>query len=61
MNDIGQVICLQKSDYEHNVVAYQELEDELLGQGLRVAFIPERWLANNPLRALNSVKHFIYQ
>ena len=61
MNDIGQVICIQASDYDRNVVAYQELEDELLGQGLRVAFIPERWLANNPLRALNSVKHFIYQ
>jgi hypothetical protein len=59
-NDIGQIICIQGSDYERNVVAYQEQEDKLLQRGYRVKYIPQRWLETNPLLALNSVKSFIY-
>lgn len=60
MNDIDQVLVIQKYDYQHDVVKYQELEDELLGRGLRVRYIPQSWLDYNPAKAVMSVKQFIY-
>ena len=60
MNDISQALVIRGNDYDRNIVYYQELEDKLLGQGLRVQFIPQSWIDQNPLRALNSIKSFMY-
>lgn len=60
MNDINQVIAIQGNDYERNIVKYQELEDSLLERGMRVRYIPQRWLESNPMRALESIQQFIY-
>lgn len=60
MNDIGQAICIQGKEYERDIVAAQQLEDEFNERGIRVRYIPQSWLDNNPLKALQSVQSFIY-
>lgn len=60
MNDVGHVLGILGHDYETNVLKYQDMEDSLESRGYRVQFIPQRWLENNPSRALQSVQRFIY-
>jgi hypothetical protein len=60
LNDINQAIIIRGNDYQHDVVRYLEQEEKLMARGIRVKYIPQSWLENNPMTALQSVQHFIY-
>lgn len=60
MNDINQAIMIQGDDYQYDVLKYQEQEEALAERGIRVRYIPQRWLERNPLKALQAVQRFVY-
>lgn len=60
MNDIHNAIMIQMDSYKQDIVKEQELEDKFIESGIRVRYIPQRWLESNPKLALQSIQSFIY-
>lgn len=60
MNDVNHAIMIQLDDYKQDIVKEQELSEKFMEAGIVVRYIPQRWLENNPMKALSSVQQFIY-
>lgn len=60
MNDVNHAIMVQMDGYKQDIVKEQMLSDKFMEAGIRVRYIPQRWLENNPMKALQSVNQFIY-
>jgi hypothetical protein len=60
MNDVNHAIMIQLDDGKMDIVKEQELSDKFMEAGIRVRYIPQRLLENNPLKVLQSINQFIY-
>jgi hypothetical protein len=60
MNDVNHAIMIQLDSYKQDIVKEQEMADKFIEAGIRVRYIPQRWLESNPLKALQSIQQFIY-
>lgn len=60
MNDVNHAIMVQLDDGKMDIVKEQELSEKFMAAGIRVRYIPQRWLENNPMKALTSINQFIY-
>lgn len=58
-NDVRWAIAIQGKDYERDVIAAYEQDEQLQAAGWRVRWIPEAWLWTNPSRVRKNVLQFL--